>query len=158
MNIYFVFTPEYEEMICTYIYSSEGGKIISYSIDEDYIVKNEEPAIKSLRQIEDMYAAKQKNVKKGSEAPVLMKKEFGNINDALFFLEGTLDDFNNDVPARKKLPQIINPYDLDFDEEKDSAYDFQGEMEDDDLFEDDEFGGDDEADDKSFDDDDDYYR
>ena len=33
----------------------------------------------------------------------------------MYFLEGSLEDFKKGIYAHKKLPQIINPYDLDFE-------------------------------------------
>ncbi|MGE5496675.1 MAG: hypothetical protein ACM3Q2_01280, partial [Syntrophothermus sp.] len=43
-------------------------------------------------------------------------KEYPEARPSLYFLNGSLENFNNGIPARKRLPEVINPYDLDFDE------------------------------------------
>lgn len=159
MTVYLLFSPREEEHICTFIYTKEDGKIISYSFDEEYIVKTDETAIKDFRQLEDAYPAKAK-VKKGKKPednPVLIKRDFPDVKAALYFLEGTLTDYQENIPAHKKLPQIINPYDLDLDENemKATEIEFDSEVDEDELFSD--LGT--EEDDENFDNyDDDLYR
>lgn len=159
MTVYLLFSPREEEHICTFIYSKENGKIQSYSFDEEYIVKTEETAIKDFKQLEDAYPAKTKpkKGKKPEDNPVLIKKDYPDIKAALYFLEGTLADFQENIPAHKKLPQIINPYDLDLDENemKGADIDFDSEVGEDELFSDLDPEEDDENPDTY---DDDFYR
>lgn len=115
MTVYLLFSPKEDEHICTYVFTSEKNKIISYSYDEEYIVKEDEPKIKSFSDLEEKYSDKGKN-KKNKQA-VLIKREYPDIKDALFYLDGTLEDFNQEIKARKKLPSIINPFDMDFEED-----------------------------------------
>lgn len=117
MNIYFLFSSVNDEYICKYIYTKESNKIYSYSYDEGYIVKSEENVYKDLKEIEDKYISKSKKGKSGKKSlpAVVMKKEFSDVRQSLYFLHGNLDDFNNGIPARKRLPEIINPYDMDFE-------------------------------------------
>lgn len=161
MTVYLLFSPREEEHICTFIYTKENGKIISYSFDEEYIVKTDESTIKDFKQLEDAYPAKAKpkKGKKPENNPVLIKKDYPDVKQALFFLEGTLTDYNENIPAHKKLPQIINPYDLDLDENElkgaDMDVDFDSEVDEDELFKDLDSGDEDEAFGNY---DDDYYR
>lgn len=115
MVVYFLFSPKDDEHICSYIYTSEKNKLISYSYDEEYIVKTDEPKIKDFKDLEEKYSGKGKNKK--SKPSILLKGEYPDVRDALFFLDGTLEDFKQGIKARKKLPSIINPFDLDFDED-----------------------------------------
>jgi len=161
MTVYLLFSPREEEHICTFIYTKEDGKIISFSFDEEYIVKTDETAIKDFKQLEEAYPAKAKpkKGKKPEDNPVLIKKDYPDVRQALFFLEGTLADFQENIPAHKKLPQIINPYDLDLDENEmqtaDLDVDFDKEVDEDELFNNDL----DPEDDENFGTfDDDYYR
>lgn len=156
MNIYFLFNYQEEEYICTYIYSNENNSIVSYSMDEDYIVKTDEPKIKSLKHLEESYSAAKNKKGDKQNPPQLLQKEFPDIKPALYFLEGTIEDFKEGIPARRKLPQIVNPYDLDFEDEKDgfplyneSEMDFDDKKfkDDDDEFFDDDFGPGEEDDD-----------
>ncbi|MGE5458529.1 MAG: hypothetical protein ACM3RX_09260 [Methanococcaceae archaeon] len=160
MKIYFLFSNVDDEFICKYIYTSENNKVISYSYDEEYIVKSEETAIKSLDHLEEVYEAKWKG-KKGTRTGQLIKKDYPDVKPALYYLDGTLEDFKEEIPARKRLPQIINPYDMDFDEGsedlttmKDSHLDFDKDF-DEDLGLGDEFKDDEEPGNY---DDDDFYR
>jgi hypothetical protein len=117
MNIYFLFSTVKDEYICKYIYTNESKKVFSYSYDEGYIVKNEESMLKDLSDVEAKFAAKSKGKKapKKSSGPILIQKEFPDVRQSLFFLNGSLDNFNNGVPSRKRLPEIISPYDMDFE-------------------------------------------
>ncbi|MCU7494474.1 MAG: hypothetical protein HF314_15665 [Ignavibacteria bacterium] len=141
MKIYFLFKYIDEEYICNNIYAEEEGKVINYSVEEDYIVKTEDPAVKSLAQLEEFYQAKAKGKKttkpaaakqtsKQENPPKLVQKEFDDVKEALYFLEGTLEDFNEDIPARRKLLPIVNPYDLDFEDDSEDFAAF-GESEED---------------------------
>ncbi|HEX2865399.1 MAG TPA: hypothetical protein VHO03_00075 [Ignavibacteriales bacterium] len=150
MKIYFLFKYIDEEYICNNIYAEEEGKVINYSVEEDYIVKTEDPAVKSLSQLEEMYQPKAKGKKgpktslKQENPPKLIVKEFEDVREALYFLEDTLEDFNEDIPARRKLLPIVNPYDLDFEDEGDdySAFGDSGEdLEKEGFFEDDDLDG-----------------
>lgn len=115
MVVYFLFSPKDDEHICSYIYTSEKSKLISYSYDEEYIVKTDEPKIKDFNDLEEKYSNKGKSKK--SKQSILIKGEYPDVKDALFFLDGTMEDFKQGTKARKKLPPIINPFDLDFDED-----------------------------------------
>ncbi|MGE5429602.1 MAG: hypothetical protein ACM3QX_00905 [Syntrophomonadaceae bacterium] len=162
MKIYFLFTYIDEEYICDNIYAEEEGKVINYSVEEDYIVKAEDPAVKSLAKLEEMYQPQQKTKKSGKSTakqenpPKLIIKEFAEVRDALFFLEDTIEDFNEDIPARRKLLPIVNPYDLDFEDDNDD-YSVFGEsevdLEKEGFFKDDamdDFGPDEDEDDDGF--------
>lgn len=172
MKVYFLFTYIDEEYICNNIYAEEEGKVINYSVEEDYIVKAEDPAVKSLAKLEEMYEPRAKGKKgtrtaaKQENPPKLIQKEFDDVREALYFLEGTLEDFNEEIPARRKLLPIVNPYDLDFEEDKDEFPVFgesDVDLEKEGFFEDDELddfgvdGDEDEEDDfgGNFDDDED---
>jgi hypothetical protein len=122
MKILMLFRSREEEFRCDYIYVAENNKVYSYSFDEDFIVKSEEKTIKDFKHLEELYPekSKAKKTKISSLAPLLMKKEFPDAKSALYFLGGTIEDFKEGIPAHKKLPEIVNPYDFDFDEEKDS--------------------------------------
>lgn len=160
MLVLFLFKPKVNAHICSYIYTVENDHVVSYSFDEDYIVKTDENAFKDLQYVEDHYSKIIAGMKKDSQ-PVMVKKEFPDIKAALFYLQGTLDDFNESIPARKRLPQIINPYDMDFDDPADEAApfkpssysydkDFDGGDDDEDIFdenEDEDFGYDDDEED-----------
>ncbi|MGE5438868.1 MAG: hypothetical protein ACM3UR_03365 [Bacteroidota bacterium] len=163
MKIYFLFKYIDEEYICNNIYAEEEGKVINYSVEEDYIVKTEDPGVKSLSQLEENYQAKAKG-KKGTKTtakqenpPKLIVKEFDDVREALYFLEDTLEDFNEDIPARRKLLPIVNPYDLDFEDDS-SDYSSYGEsdadLEKEGFFEDDDamdgFGPDEDDDEDGF--------
>ncbi|MGE5401079.1 MAG: hypothetical protein ACM3S2_11795 [Ignavibacteriales bacterium] len=150
MKIYFLFKYIDEEYICNNIYAEEEGKVINYSVEEDYIVKTEDPAVKSLSQLEEMFQTKAKG-KKGTKTPSkqenppkLIVKEFDEVREALYFLEDTLEDFNEDIPARRKLLPIVNPYDLDFEDDN-NDYSVYGEsdtdLEKEGFFEDDDEDG-----------------
>lgn len=125
MNIYFLFSNIKNEYICRYIYTKENNKVFSYSYDEGYIVKSEESTYKSLDEIEDTFKSKTSAAKnsKQSNPPKLLQKEFFDVRQSLYYLNGTLENFNEEIPARKRLPEIISPYDMDF-EETDSFDDF----------------------------------
>jgi hypothetical protein len=118
MIAFMLFTQKDDDNICNNIYSEEEGELFNYSIDEDYIVKTEETKYKSIRELELALGDKEKSKKgKGKEKKSqLVKKEFHDIKQALYFLGGSLDDFKQGIPAHKKLPQIINPYDMDFED------------------------------------------
>jgi hypothetical protein len=124
MIVYFLFSPKDDDYICTYIYSSEKNKIISYSYDEEYIVKTDEPKVKSCKDLEDKYSDKGKT-KKG-KPPILLQGNYNDIKEALFYLDGTLENFKQLIKARKKLPPVINPFDIDFDEEEIDEFEDMG--------------------------------
>ncbi len=163
MIVYFLFKLKNDDYICSYIYNEENSKIFSYSFDEDYIVKSDEPNYKKLEELETALLKKSKS-KKAKDTPVILeKKDFPDIKNALFFLEGSLDDFKEGIQARKKLPQIINPYDLDFEEGEEfgslKEEDLESGVGEESLFEDFKDLPDDEDDAaETFDDDDDLYR
>lgn len=117
MKVYFLFKLKNDNYICSYIYNEENSKIFSYSYDEDYIVKTEEPNYKKLEDIEAVFSKTSKSKKAKDANSLLEKKDFPDIKHALFFLEGNHDDFKAGIQARKKLPQIITPYELDFEED-----------------------------------------
>ncbi|MEI7812378.1 MAG: hypothetical protein WCJ01_08125 [Ignavibacteria bacterium] len=121
MKIYFLFSNVKNEYICKYIYTNEDKKIYSYSFDEGYIVKNEEPLIKSLKQLKEDFDAKLKTPAKSVNPMVLEHKEFSDVKESLYFLNGSLNNFKYDISARKRLPEIISPYDFDFDEEEEDT-------------------------------------
>jgi|WetSurMetagenome_2_1015567.scaffolds.fasta_scaffold528823_2 hypothetical protein len=118
MIAFMVFTQKDDENICNNIYSEEDGELFNYFIDEDYIVKTEEPKYKNVKELELAILDKDKSKKGKSKdkKSQLIKKEFHDIRQALYFLGGNLDDFKQGIQAHKKLPQIINPYDMDFEE------------------------------------------
>ncbi len=113
METYLLFSPKANSHILTYVYVKENGKIVSYSFDEDYIVKMDEPQIKSVKDLETKFSKGE-----SENSPKLIKKEFIDLHESLFFLNGTLENFENGEKYYKKLPQIINPYDLDFDDDE----------------------------------------
>lgn len=161
MKVYFLFKLKNEEYICSYIYSEEHAKVFSYSFDEDYIVKTEEPTYKKLEDVETLLSKNSKSKKAKSNNPVLEKKDFADIKQALFFLDGTHDDFKEGIHARKKLPQIITPYEMDFEEDDEMKdEDLEDGVDEDKMFEDFKGFDEDEEDDlQNFDDDDDdLYR
>lgn len=127
MVAYFLFSPKDDDYICTYIYSSEKNKIISYSYDEEYIVKTDEPKVKNFKDLEEKYSDKGKS-KKG-KPPILLQGNYNDIKEALFYLDGTLENYKQQIKARKKLPPVINPFDIDFDEEEMDDFSGMGPVE-----------------------------
>lgn len=164
MLCYFLFRPKVNDYFCSYIYVQEAGKIVSYSFDDEYIVKSDEKTIKSFGQLEEYIADKNRKSKTENQPLKLVQKEFPDVKAALYYLEGSLEDFNESVPARKRLPEIINPYDMDFDDTADSADSFRDSSfkydkdlaNDDDVFG--ELNDDDGYNEYPDDDDDDYYK
>jgi hypothetical protein len=108
-----------KEKKCTQIYSYESGEVFSYSMDEDIIVKNEEPSFDSLEDLILKFAEKSLRTKS------LDEKDFVSVNAALRYLNSTQTDFNAEIPHYKRLPEIVNPYDMEFGE--DDGYDEEDE-------------------------------
>ena len=117
MFAYLLFLKKDNEDICKNIYAEDEGQLFNYTLDEDYIVKAEEVKYKGVKEMEAAFSDKDKTKKgkKKESKSQLIKKEFSDIKEALYFLEGSLEDFKKGIYAHKKLPQIINPYDLDFE-------------------------------------------
>jgi hypothetical protein len=166
MIVYLLFTQKDEEHICNFIYSEADGELNSYSLDEDYIVKAVETKYRSAKELDAAFHDKNKSSKAKSKdkKSQLIKKEYPDIKQALYFLGGNLEDFKQGIPAHKKLPQIVNPYDMDFEGEAENLSPVE------DIIDDEEFNEDklldelkdfqEDEDDKNYEDlnDDDFYK
>ena len=133
MFAYLLFLKKDDEEICENIYAEEEGQLFNYSFEEDYIVKTEEVKYKNVKELEAILTGKGKTSTKGKKKESkskLIKNECQDIKQALYFLSGSLDDFKQGIHAHKKLPQIVNPYDLDFDGREDDFTPGKEEIED----------------------------
>jgi len=164
MFAYMLFLKRDDEDICKNIYAEDEDQLFNYTLDEDYIVKSEENKYKNIKELEEAYHDKSKSQKgkKKEGKSKLIKKEYSDIKQALFFLGGTLEDFKQGIHAHKKLPQVINPYDMDFEGKEEDftpGDDVGDEFNEEKLLDDLKKFQDDDDDDKLFDDtnDDDFY-
>ncbi len=163
MKVYFLFKLKNEDYTCSYIFNEEHSKVFSYSYDEDYIVKSEESNYKKLEDVETAFSRTSKSKKSKDANTLLEKKDFPDIKHALFFLEGNHDDFKAGIQSRKKLPKIITPYEMDFEESDEFENlkddDLEVEAGEDNLFKEfKDFGDEEDESTDDFDDDDDLYR
>lgn len=117
MKFYFIFSKKGEKSTCSAIYSLENGKLFSYSVEEDYIVKSDDAHIKTVEKLLEKY--------KDAKTKVLIEKEYEQPLNALLYLGASIEDFQNQIPARKRLPQIITPYDMDFEDAENSYPDIK---------------------------------
>ncbi|MCX6149495.1 MAG: hypothetical protein NTX22_03105 [Ignavibacteriales bacterium] len=164
MTAYLLFTSKNDELMCNYIFAEEEIKLFSFSLEEEFIVKAEETKYKTVKELEASYSAKSKTAKSKKQRSVIVRKEYQDIRQALYFLGSSMDDFKEGIPAHKKLPQIVNPYDMDFEEVDDDFDPIKSNLNDEEFNEDKlldglkDFQDDDEE--KNFDDldDDEYFR
>lgn len=116
MKALFLFSQIKKEQKCKYIYAEEEGTVYNYSLDEDLIVKTEETNYLTLEEIQKDFAQKTKTKN------ILLEQEFPNVKRALGFLGATKSDFDEGIPAFKKLPEIVAPYETEFDKTDDVTY------------------------------------
>jgi hypothetical protein len=116
MKALFLFTQVKKEQKCKYIYAEEDGVVYNYSLDEDLIVKSEEQEFENLEEIKKEFA------KKAKTKNLLVEEEFAGVKKALGFLGASKEDFDQGVPAFKKLPEIVSPYETEFDKSEDLTY------------------------------------
>ncbi len=125
MKLYFLFTPRKEKYNCTYIYGMEDEQLYGFFIEEDYIVKTDDLEITTIDELEKLHRKRIEHIKKNSPSgliPLLIEKEFESLNAGLKFLGSSKEDFESGKPKHKKLPKVISPYDIDFDEDEEVHY------------------------------------
>lgn len=136
MKLYFLFTPKKEKYNCNYIYAMEDELLYGFFVEEDYIVKTDDLEITTIDELQKLHKKKIDHLKKNSPdalLPLLIEKEFNSINEGLKFLGSGKEDFDEGKPKYKKLPKVITPYDIDFDEDEEVTYDRKLRDEDDDY-------------------------
>jgi len=139
MKLYFLFTPKKEKYNCNYIYAMEDELLYGFFVEEDYIVKTDDLEISTIDELHNLHKKRIEHLKKNSPdtfLPILIEKEFNSINEGLKFLGSGKEDFDQGKPKYKKLPKVITPYDIDFDEDEEEHYERKLKVDDDDFVKD----------------------